>query len=96
VTYIDYKDEQKRYPKASAKFIRTWFEKHIPPTHALVAATSTAVDVDTEDVSEGASSEGSSPVHLAPSSSATSEDEEVKGFEKLDRTIVEEREDTIV
>jgi len=84
VTYIDYKDEQKRYPKASAKFIRAWFEKHIAPAQAVVAATTTAVDVDTEDVSEEASSEGSSPIHLAHSSAATSEDEEVKGFEKFD------------
>jgi Glycosyl hydrolase family 1 len=29
VTYVDYKDEQKRYPKASAKFIKEWFDKHI-------------------------------------------------------------------
>src|ERR1700737_1138326 len=29
VTYVDYKDEQRRYPKASARFIRKWFEEHI-------------------------------------------------------------------
>jgi Glycosyl hydrolase family 1 len=70
VTYIDYKDEQKRYPKASAKFIRNWFDKHITPASA-------AVFDEMEDVSESASSEGRSPVHR-DSSSVTSVDEEVK------------------
>jgi beta-glucosidase len=29
VTYVDYKDEQRRYPKASAWFIKKWFAEHI-------------------------------------------------------------------
>jgi Glycosyl hydrolase family 1 len=63
VTYIDYKDEQKRYPKASAKFIRAWFAQHI-----------SAVFDETENFSESPSSEGRSPFHR-DSSSATSVDE---------------------
>jgi hypothetical protein len=73
VTYIDYKDEQKRYPKASANFIRNWFDKHISPS----TPASVAVFDEMEDVSESASSEGRSPVHR-DSSSVTSVDEEVQ------------------
>jgi hypothetical protein len=71
VTYIDYKDEQKRYPKASAHYIRNWFDKHIAPSSPA------SVFDEMEDVSESASSEGRSPVHR-DSSSVTSVDEEVK------------------
>ena len=91
MTYLDYKDEQKRYPKASAKFIRAWFEKHISPADATIAEISTAVDeaMDTEDISEETSSESRSPANRADSSSATSDDEEVQVFEKVDKTMME-------
>jgi Glycosyl hydrolase family 1 len=58
VTYIDYIDEQKRYPKASALFIRDWFQTHILP--ASPAVNDTAITIADEDSgSEELSSAGS-------------------------------------
>jgi hypothetical protein len=72
VTYVDYKDEQKRYPKASAKFIKNWFDKHILQdcaTTGIATARGDTIedivpkldeDVDIEDTNS-VSTEGQSP-----------------------------------
>ena len=76
MTYVDYKDEQKRYPKASAKFIKNWFDKHIskdPATNVIATARGNAIedivpkldeDVDIEDTNS-VSTEGQSPARNA-------------------------------
>jgi hypothetical protein len=70
VTYVDYIDEQKRYPKASARFITKWFKEHI-------AQMTEVDDVEDEEGSE-VSTEGHSPlstVIVTTDGSVTPEDE---------------------
>jgi len=49
VTYVDYKDEQKRYPKASARFIKTWFDKYISK-ECVINGIATAKGLVMEDM----------------------------------------------
>jgi hypothetical protein len=79
VTYVDYKDEQKRYPKDSARFIKAWFEKYIPRPNDSVDEDSHLVDgVDlhmneVEDTTSGNSTEGQSPGTRDESTPGTSD-----------------------
>jgi len=72
VTYVDYIDEQKRYPKASARFITRWLREHIATEEKVVR------DVEMEDQVSEISTEGHSPGSTARATtdgSVTPEDE---------------------
>lgn len=97
MTYVDYKDEQKRYPKASAKFIKNWFDEHISKdrvTNGIATAKGHAMEdivvkMDEVEDTNSVSTEGQSPAMNAdtPSTSegAVSSDEKEdhvrRGFE---------------
>lgn len=77
VTYIDYIDEQKRYPKASAKFIKKWFDKHIAKDSVMedvIAKSVTMEYEELEDTPSETSTDGRSPITRLDSTSVTSED----------------------
>lgn len=73
VTYVDYMDEQKRYPKESAKFIKNWFENHIAKD--LIMVGDIVVEEQVGDLVEDTPSEssGRSPITRVDSASITSD-----------------------
>ena len=76
MTYVDYIDEQKRYPKASAKFIKAWFDKHIAKPSVLehvMAKDSIMEDEELDETPSETSTEGRSPITRMDSTSVTSE-----------------------
>jgi hypothetical protein len=74
VTYVDYIDEQKRYPKASAKFIKKWFQQHITKDPVLENVREvTMEDEELEDTPSETSTEGQSPTTRLDSTSVTSD-----------------------
>ena len=73
---MDYIDEQKRYPKASAKFIKKWFEEHVAKdvsAEDILCKKSVGEDEEVEDTTSETSTEGRSPITRLNSSSITSE-----------------------
>jgi hypothetical protein len=82
VTYVDYIDEQKRYPKASAKFIKKWFEEHIAHPVVMKGIEGVAgkevggeMHIELEDTTSEISTDGQSPVPITSDGSVTPEDE---------------------
>src|SRR5579859_2819291 len=59
VTYLDYKDEQRRYPKASANFIKSWFDAHISKPNP---GSSDVDEIEVEDTTSEISTDGQSPI----------------------------------
>lgn len=76
ITYVDYKDEQRRYPKASARFIKSWFDQHISKP-ALTSLDDVnldeAVQMEVEDTISEVSTEGQSPITGVESTPITSD-----------------------
>jgi hypothetical protein len=74
VTYIDYIDEQKRYPKASAKFIKKWFQQHITKGTIVENVRENVMEEEElEETPSETSTEGRSPIMRLDSTSVTSE-----------------------
>src|SRR5579859_1339843 len=74
VTYVDYMDEQKRYPKASAHFIRKWFQEHLrAPEESDRLSHSTFLEDTSEDAISEGSLDGKSAVARTDSTPITSD-----------------------
>ncbi len=85
VTYVDYIDEQKRYPKESAKFIRKWFTEHIAVENVVVEDVEEVSQVEHLFEDTPSESNGRSPTRLDSMSvtsdgSITPEDEITLAF----------------
>ena len=70
VTYLDYKDEQRRYPKASANFIKSWFDAHISKPNP---GSSDVDEIEVEDTTSEISTDGQSPITRVETTPITSE-----------------------